>query len=74
MMAGSISQRGTISAEANQIENAFESESINQGELSRKDKLGASSYRMQRIYTVQKERNEQCEYEIGRIRNAELAD
>jgi len=57
MMAGSVSQRATVSAEANQIENVLESESINQGELSRKEKLGASSYRMQRIYTVQKERN-----------------
>lgn len=67
----SVSLRATISAEANQIQNVSESQRINQGELSRKGKLGASSYQTQRIYTVKKERNEGCEYETGRVRKAD---
>lgn len=51
----------TVSAEANHIQNIFESDGINNGELCRKGKSGTSSYRMQRTYTDKKERNEQSE-------------
>lgn len=62
-MKALILQRATVSAKANQIQNVFESYGINHGELSRKGKLGASSHRMQRIYTVKKERNKCSEQE-----------